>query len=151
MLMMNRRVFIRSDQLAARDESIYFLALSALHLPSGTSEGGPIHWRRFWVVLSIIWGLCATVIATLLPLWESWRLIWTVFSRFVTCNTARIDDLSVKPSQKGLMDTSTTPSADSDMDPKVAALGVTDVPLDDGMDPKVGYVDPPTRGFNMTK
>ena len=25
----------------------------------------------FWVVLSLIWGLCATVIATLLPIWES--------------------------------------------------------------------------------
>ena len=25
----------------------------------------------FWVVLSLIWGLVATVIATLLPIWES--------------------------------------------------------------------------------
>lgn len=25
----------------------------------------------FWVVLSLIWGLIATVIATLLPIWES--------------------------------------------------------------------------------
>ena len=25
----------------------------------------------FWVILSLVWGLCATVIATLLPIWES--------------------------------------------------------------------------------
>ena len=25
----------------------------------------------FWVILSLVWGLCATVVATLLPIWES--------------------------------------------------------------------------------
>ncbi|KAK9819508.1 hypothetical protein WJX74_001443 [Apatococcus lobatus] len=119
-----------------------------LALPATVFSKG---YFTFWVILSIIWGLCATVIATLLPLWESWRLIWTVFSRFITCNTARIDDLSVRPSQKHMLeDNSNTPSTDSEMDPKVAALAVTNMPPDDGMDPKVGYVDPPTQGL-MTK
>lgn len=107
--------------------------------------------RRFWVILSIIWGLIATVIATLLPLWESWRLIWTVFSRFITCNTARIDDLSAKPVGKDLDNSHSPLYTDNGMDPKVAAREGTNVPLDDGMDPKVGYGNPPTHGLSMKK
>lgn len=32
----------------------------------------------FWVILSLIWGLVATVIATLLPLWEARKALISV-------------------------------------------------------------------------
>ena len=31
----------------------------------------PAGYFTFWVILSLIWGLVATVIATLLPIWEA--------------------------------------------------------------------------------
>ena len=59
-----------------------------------------------------------------------------------------MDDLGAKPG-KGDLDSSTTPMYDADMDPKVAALSVPAV--NEGMDPKVGFVDPPKQGMYMRK
>jgi len=37
----------------------------------------------FWVVLSLIWGLIATVIATLLPIWESRDALTAMFKHLM--------------------------------------------------------------------
>lgn len=50
-----------------------------------------MHACRFWVILSIVWGLIATVIAVFMPLIESYDLIWNVAKNFFTWNLAKGD------------------------------------------------------------
>lgn len=51
-----------------------------LALAAGTFSEG---YFTFWVVLSLIWGLVATVIATLLPIWESREALINVCKHLV--------------------------------------------------------------------
>ncbi|KAL3150999.1 hypothetical protein ABBQ38_012872 [Trebouxia sp. C0009 RCD-2024] len=51
-----------------------------LALAAGTFSQG---YFTFWVILSLIWGLIATVIATLLPIWESREALVNVFKHLV--------------------------------------------------------------------
>jgi hypothetical protein len=39
----------------------------------------------FWVILSITWGLLATIVSTVLPLWESRDSLWNVIKNVFTC------------------------------------------------------------------
>ena len=45
----------------------------------------PVHagYFTFWVILSLVWGLCATVVATLLPIWESREALINMFRHFM--------------------------------------------------------------------
>jgi Na+/proline symporter len=61
-----------------------------LALPAGVFSKG---YFTFWVAISIIWGLVATVIATVLPLWESRTAIIRVIVNTVTCSPADPDNM----------------------------------------------------------
>lgn len=54
-----------------------------LALPAGVFSKG---YFTFWVVLSITWGLLATIVSTTLPLWESRESIMTVARNLFTCS-----------------------------------------------------------------
>ncbi|KAL3145727.1 hypothetical protein ABBQ32_003256 [Trebouxia sp. C0010 RCD-2024] len=69
------------DSMEAMDKALKFILIwggllaiilipiwPLLALAAGTFSQG---YFTFWVILSLIWGLIATVIATLLPIWES--------------------------------------------------------------------------------
>lgn len=44
------------------------------------------------MILSITWGLLATIVSTTLPLWEARESLWTVLRNLVTCSTPTYDD-----------------------------------------------------------
>ncbi|KAK9845983.1 hypothetical protein WJX81_007616 [Elliptochloris bilobata] len=48
----------------------------------------------FWVIVSIVWGLIATAICTILPIWESRGGLWTVTKNMVMCRPA-VDEKAV--------------------------------------------------------
>ncbi|KAL4858304.1 Urea-proton symporter DUR3 [Chlorella vulgaris] len=53
-----------------------------LALPAGVFSKG---YFTFWVILSITWGLLATIVSTVLPLWESRDSLWNVIKNVFTC------------------------------------------------------------------
>ncbi|KAL4418865.1 hypothetical protein ABPG77_002621 [Micractinium sp. CCAP 211/92] len=55
-----------------------------LALPAGVFSKG---YFTFWVVLSITWGLLATIVSTTLPLWEARESLMTILKNLVTCST----------------------------------------------------------------
>ena len=52
------------------------------HSTDGGVPGFTAGYFTFWVVLSLIWGLIATVIATLLPIWESREALISIVKHF---------------------------------------------------------------------
>jgi hypothetical protein len=46
----------------------------------------------FWVILSITWGLLATIVSTFLPLWESRDTLWTVTKNVFTCTVPTAEE-----------------------------------------------------------
>lgn len=55
-----------------------------LALPAGVFSKS---YFTFWVILSITWGLLATIVSTLLPLWEARASLATVISNLFSCRT----------------------------------------------------------------
>ncbi|GAB4814949.1 hypothetical protein N2152v2_001995 [Parachlorella kessleri] len=69
-----------------------------LALPAGVFSKG---YFTFWVVISIIWGFIATVIGTVLPLWEARVTLKTIIVNFVTCTAPELkpDPLQTFPAK----------------------------------------------------
>ncbi|KAK9808723.1 hypothetical protein WJX72_002523 [[Myrmecia] bisecta] len=60
-----------------------------LALPAGVFNEG---YFTFWVVLSMIWGLIATIIATFLPIWESRDSLKSIFAHMCGKGTSPSKD-----------------------------------------------------------
>ena len=60
--------------------------------PSSPSRHRPHLARSFWVILSITWGLLATIVSTVLPLWEARESLWTVTRNLFTCSTPTAEE-----------------------------------------------------------
>ena len=52
----------------------------------------PTGYFTFWVILSITWGLLATVVSTVLPLWEARESIWLITKNLFTCAAPTPDE-----------------------------------------------------------
>ena len=60
-----------------------------LALPAGVFSKS---YFTFWVILSITWGLLATIVSTVLPLWEARASLATVISNLFSCSTPTMED-----------------------------------------------------------
>ncbi|EIE20547.1 urea active transporter-like protein [Coccomyxa subellipsoidea C-169] len=69
---------------------ILIVAWPCLTLPAKVFSQG---YFTFWVILSIVWGLIATFLATFLPLWESRAVLIAVLSALVSCKRADPKDM----------------------------------------------------------
>lgn len=59
---------------------------AALELSSDPRRAG---YFAFWVIISLVWGLLATVVITVLPLWESRHGLATVFGNMLAGRSAQ--------------------------------------------------------------
>lgn len=69
-----------------------------LALPAGVFSQG---YFTFWVALSITWGLLATIVSTVLPLWEARASLVTILGNLFTCTTPTVEEEASGAAQPG--------------------------------------------------
>ncbi|KAL6756843.1 hypothetical protein V8C86DRAFT_1810197 [Haematococcus lacustris] len=72
---------------------VLFIIWPLLALPAKVFSRG--YWT-FWVILAIVWGMAATLVCFLLPLWQARDLIGAVLKGLLTCSVPKASDASVK-------------------------------------------------------
>jgi SSS family transporter len=68
-----------------------FILWPLLALPARVFSKG---YFTFWVVISMTWGFAATIISTLLPIWEARKHLWMTIRNTLTGNVPASADLS---------------------------------------------------------
>lgn len=74
--------------------TLLILVWPLLALPAGIFSQG---YFTFWVVLSIAWGLLASVVGTFLPLWESRLSLQRIIMNLLHCSPFTEEDKSTTP------------------------------------------------------